>query len=107
MLPYREIDIETYRAEFEEPKQNYLLVDVREIDEYEAGRIPGAINLPLSQFQMRTGEIDSEKTVILVCASGGRSGLAAEYLATIGYDDLYNLVDGTMGWMMRGLPLER
>jgi rhodanese-related sulfurtransferase len=79
---------------------------VREEDEYEAGRLPGAINIPLSEFQFRVDEIGTDKPVVLVCARGNRSAQAANFMVGQGYDNLYNLVDGTMGWMMRGLPLE-
>ncbi len=105
---YQDISIDEYQAQFEQSQQDYMLVDVRETDEYAAGRIPGAVNLPLTELQARYNELPQDKTLVLVCARGGRSAQAAIFLATQGYDqDLYNLTDGTMGWMEEGLPVEQ
>lgn len=106
--PYQDISIDEYQQQFKsDHAPDFTLVDVRETDEYSAGCVPGAINIPLSEFQHRFHEIADDKPVVLVCASGNRSAMAADFMAAMGYTDLYNLVDGTMGWMMRGLPLER
>lgn len=104
-MPVQEISIDEYQKKFP-TNADYILVDVREIEEYAAGHLPGAVNIPLSMFQLRVNEIERDKPVVLVCARGGRSAMAAEFMETQGYSDLYNLVDGTMGWMMDGLPLE-
>lgn len=102
---YQDIDISSYQAQFSAvPHQ---LIDVREVDEYVGGHLPQAINIPLSAFQERVSEIGSDLPIVLVCASGGRSAMAAEYMASLGYGKLYNLAGGTLSWMMRGLPLER
>lgn len=104
---FQEIDIAAYRRQFaDDDRTPYLLLDVREVDEYQAGHLPGAINIPLSLLQMRVDEVGKDKPIVLVCNSGGRSAMAAEYLARRGYGDLYNLIDGTMGWSQQGLPLE-
>lgn len=104
---YKEIDIESYKADFADANADYLLVDVREDYEYEDGHLPGAISIPMSEFQARFDEIEQDKTVILVCATGNRSGMVAEFMVAQGYEDVYNLLDGTVGWMQRGLPIER
>lgn len=103
--PITDIDIDEYQAQFTDADA-YTLVDVREVDEFEQGRLPGSINIPLSEFQLRVDEIDMDKPVVLVCARGNRSARAGDFMIGQGYENLYNLVDGTMGWMMRGLPLE-
>ncbi|MPY68036.1 rhodanese-like domain-containing protein [Deinococcus sp. SDU3-2] len=76
------------------------LVDVREREEYAAGHIPGAVNLPLSELAGREGEI--EPNTVLVCASGGRSSQAAASLASQGKTGLMNLSGGTAAWMREG-----
>ncbi|MDO4245563.1 MAG: rhodanese-like domain-containing protein [Deinococcus sp.] len=76
------------------------LYDVRERDEYEGGHIPGAVNLPLSELQGRTDEIQTP--AVVVCLSGGRSAQAAASLTECGKQDVMNLVGGTMGWMREG-----
>lgn len=102
---YNNIDIDAYQESFA-GQDDHLLIDVREIDEYAAGRLPGAINIPLSEFEVRINEVPADRAIVLVCAGGMRSAAVAEFMASQGYGQLYNLIDGTMGWMMRGLPLE-
>lgn len=90
-----------YTAELPEKlRQGATLYDVRERDEYEGGHIPGAVNIPLSELQGRTDEIQTP--AVVVCLSGGRSSQAATYLTESGKQDVMNLVGGTMGWMREG-----
>lgn len=103
---YTDIDIQQYQDEFEKSDKAYQLIDVREVDEYEEGRIPGTVNLPLSNFQELYTQIDTDKPVVMICARGGRSAQASAFLVANGYTDVYNLQDGTMGWMAEGLPIE-
>ncbi|MCA9884220.1 MAG: rhodanese-like domain-containing protein [Anaerolineae bacterium] len=105
--PYQDIDIETFRSDFVEADRNdYILLDVREEFEYAGGHIPNAVNIPMSAINARIDDIPQDKPVIIVCATGNRSAYLAEALAPHGWNNLYNLLDGTMGWMMRGLPTE-
>lgn len=73
------------------------LVDVREADEYEAGHIPGASHLPLSGFPENIDALSKDKKHYLICASGGRSGMAADYLSQEDYD-VVNVEGGMMKW---------
>lgn len=81
------------------------IIDVREEWEYSQGRIPGAENVPLHQIPDKASEC--EGPVIVVCASGGRSQQAAQYLASMGVPDVANLSGGTSEWVERGLPVEQ
>lgn len=103
--PFEDLRIEDYQQRFGEGTA-HALIDVREVDEYLSGHLPGAVNLPLSSIQMRVDEIPKDQPVVLVCQTGGRSAMVAEWLASLGYSQLYNLADGTMGWRMRRLPLD-
>lgn len=80
------------------------IIDVREPGEYTRGHLPGAVNIPLGQLPNRTDEV--EEPVLLVCASGNRSGQAAQYLVEQGYEAVANLMGGTAGWRQCGLPTE-
>jgi rhodanese-related sulfurtransferase len=68
-----------------------IFVDVRSKSEFEAGHVPGAINIPLEQLMGRMEEVDPSKgPVILYCRSGNRSGMALRILREAGLDNLYN-----------------
>ena len=73
------------------------LIDVRETDEVEAGRIPGITHIPLGLLEFRTHELDKNKPYIMVCRSGGRSGRATEFLQTQGFD-VTNMNGGMLAW---------
>ena len=85
----------------------FQFIDVREEEEYAAGHIPGAINIPLSEFMARVDEISEDAPVLLVCNTGVRSSQAALFLAGMGYEELYNLDDGTKGWLAEGYAVDR
>lgn len=73
------------------------IIDVREADEVAAGKIPGAINIPLGLLEFRMNELDKNKEYILVCRSGGRSGRAAQLLESHGYN-VINMTGGMLEW---------
>ena len=104
---YEQISIDEFQEQFaNKGDTDFVLLDVREEDEFVAGHIPGAVNLPLSELQFRMDEVDEEKAVVLVCRTSNRSEMAAQILSANGYDNLYHLVEGTAHWMQRGLPIE-
>lgn len=74
------------------------LLDVRQPKEYAQGRIPGATLLPLPELLNRIGEVDSQKPVIVYCAIGGRSRVAAQMLQGQGFQEVYNLKGGIKAW---------
>ncbi|MCK6575703.1 rhodanese-like domain-containing protein [Myxococcota bacterium] len=66
------------------------IVDVRTVDEYLDGAYPGAVNIPVQEFAHRAHEIPMDRSVVLYCASGGRSAMAARYLKQNGHPDVVN-----------------
>lgn len=81
-------------------EKRYLLVDVRQPDEYEARHIPGARHLPLLELQRRLYELPSDRDLIFYCHSGGRSLMAADLAAEgeVTAGRVFNLVGGIMGY---------
>ncbi|MGM9945207.1 MAG: rhodanese-like domain-containing protein [Lysinibacillus sp.] len=73
------------------------LIDVREVEEVEAGHIPGIINIPLSTLELHMPELDKSEKYIIVCRSGNRSGMATQLLESHGYD-VTNMVGGMLEW---------
>lgn len=82
-----------------------VLVDVREPDEYAAGHIAGAINLPLSRFSPDQLPETPGKTVVLQCAGGKRSGMALDRCAEAGAAVDTHLAGGIGAWKAAGLPV--
>jgi len=78
------------------------LIDVREVDEYTAGHIPSAINIPLSAISADFESFRSEADVYIVCRSGGRSMQACEFLVDQGIVNVVNVAGGTMAWQTSG-----
>jgi rhodanese-related sulfurtransferase len=84
-----------------------VVVDVREPWEYRQGHVPGALLMPLGQLSMRLGELDVEKPVAVICATGNRSQSASALLGQKGFKTIYNVVGGTSEWIRNGLEIER
>ncbi|MDX8404661.1 MAG: rhodanese-like domain-containing protein [Mariprofundus sp.] len=90
-----------------ENSRPFMLIDVRSVDEYNAGHVPGAQLMPLNTLMARVGDIPKEGNVFMICRSGARSAQAADYLARqCGHKNLFNIQGGTMAWMQAGYPVE-
>jgi rhodanese-related sulfurtransferase len=83
-----------------------VAVDVREDDEWEAGRIAGAVHIPLAELSDRLAELDPTRRTIFVCRVGSRSDVAAALADRAGFADPANLAGGLHAWAATGLPLE-
>lgn len=97
MKGLRTLRAEEFRQELES-SSNRLLIDVREPHEFKDGYIPGAKNIPLSQFNRRLAEIPQDKDLLLYCRSGMRSKQAARILGKNGYSKLAHLQGGMSAW---------
>jgi len=82
-----------------------VVLDVRENLEWKAGRIPGGLHVPLARVLARRHELPRDMTIVTVCRSGHRSGLAARGLRHAGYR-VENLDGGMKAWAHAGLPLD-
>jgi len=70
-------------------KNNFIIVDVRDKSEYIESHIPGAVNIPVTSFATRSGELDKHKTIIVYCNAGNRSYKAYRKLMKLGYKKFY------------------
>ena len=91
------------------------LLDIRDIRERQRlGWIPGALSVPRGMLEFwldptseyYQGKVDPEKRIVLYCAAGGRSALAADVLREMGFPDVAHLEVGFNGWAATGLPVE-
>jgi rhodanese-related sulfurtransferase len=82
-----------------------VLVDVREEHEFAAGRIPGAVNIPMATIPGALADLPSDGSLYLVCEVGARSARVAAYLETQGIPAI-NVAGGTSEWRLLGGPVE-
>jgi len=89
-------------------KSNFVLLDVREQEEWNLGFISGALHLPLTRLGKEAEKVlfDKSLTVVTYCAVGARSLIAAQLLKKIGYSHVVSLQDGIHGWQEKGFPIE-
>jgi rhodanese-related sulfurtransferase len=85
-----------------------LIIDVRTPSEYSAGHIPGANLLPVQVFAENIGKLEQYKdeNILIYCASGNRSTVAAKMLLDSGFTKIHNLRQGIGGWQRHNLPME-
>lgn len=97
------ISPQTAEVMFAEKKA--IILDVREISEWNEQHIAGAIHIPLAQVETRLDELAQYKdsTVIVQCRSGKRSKKAAGLLQNAGFGKVYNLTGGIIAWDVSGL----
>ena len=88
---------------------NAVLLDIRETKEYEGGRLPNAIHIPLSQLAGRGGELTRYvgKPIVAYDMTGNRSRMANGALGRLGFKEIYNLRGGYKAWKDAGLPVEK
>jgi rhodanese-related sulfurtransferase len=82
-----------------------LLVDVRELSEFAMLRVPDSVLLPLSTFVTRFEELPRDRPLLLLCAVGGRSARATDFLIANGYPEAANVGGGIAAWNAAGLPV--
>jgi adenylyltransferase/sulfurtransferase len=98
-----EVDVEEARRLLDAGAQ---LIDVREPWEWAMSRIPGATLIPMGDVPSRMSEIDPNRTAIIHCAVGQRSGKVVEVLQRAGYAKVLNLAGGIVEWANRQFPTE-
>lgn len=82
-----------------------VVLDVRENAEFAGGHLPNAKNIPNADLEKRAAELPSDKPVLVVCATGQRSGKAATVLRKLGREKVYCLDGGLGAWRQAGLPV--
>ena len=88
-------------------REEPLLLDVREQNELSDGMLADALHIPLSAFGNRAAELDNDKdrSVLVYCRSGNRSGSVCRTLTGRGFEKVYNLSGGIMAWKDAHLPV--
>jgi rhodanese-related sulfurtransferase len=84
---------------------DFVLIDNRRADEFDAGYIETAVNIPLEEMMARLDEIDPGKKVVIHCRSGIRGLIGVIALRMNGYDNVFNMAGGYLGWQAEELPV--
>ena len=95
MVP--EISCEALRQKIQN-NDDFDLIDVREIEEYERANINKAVLIPLGQLEDRVFELDKDREIVVHCKMGGRSAQAVAFLQSQGFKSVHNLVGGILRW---------
>lgn len=88
-----------------------VIIDVREYDEYAAGHLPGAINIPRGVLEFKIGMVpecaNKEGAFLIYCRTSGRAALSAVQLQRIGYSNVISMGGGFEAWNNEGRPTEK
>lgn len=113
----QEIPVDEVQKLLEQPdRDGWEILDVREPEEFAAGRLPGARPYPRGMLEVRADLHhpkrdpwlgDRNRKLILYCGGGHRSALAAQTLSRMGFETVRSMAEGWAGWKRRGLPEER
>ncbi len=90
-------------------RSDMLILDVRTPQEYTAGHVPGAINMPHTSVKSQLEKLQEykDKTIVIYCKSGRRAAMAKQTLVDAGFKQLLHL-DGDMdGWQLGNFPIEK
>lgn len=87
--------------------KNFVILDVRTTREVAEGYIDGAINLDYfsDAFREKLNKLDKQKTYLVYCRSGRRSGSTLQIMRDLNFSTVYNMTGGILGWYAVGLPL--
>jgi rhodanese-related sulfurtransferase len=101
-----EVSAEEVKERLDETGRDWVLIDVREQDEYRAGHLPGAIGCGRGILEFHIADLvpDTEKEIVLYCRGGHRSALSADSLREMGYSNVRSMRGGFREWAEKGLP---
>lgn len=107
MAQIQQIDIADTGAHL---AKNGAVIDVRESGEYQAGHLPGAVNIPRGVLEFKIGDnaalANKDQSIVLYCKTGGRAALSAVNLQRMGYTQVRSLTGGYDGWVSAGQKVE-
>jgi len=86
--------------------EDYIILDVRTLEEFGQGHLEGAVHIPVNELEGRLGELSKDKPIIVYCKSGGRSKTASDLLIENGFTQVYDMSGGILEWEQKGYPME-
>ena len=99
LTPVKSIDFDETKSMIDQARgDDVILLDVRQPKEYKNAHIPGATLIPLPELADRIDEVGKDKPVLVYCATGGRSRVAAQMMSGKGFKKIYNVAGGIKAW---------
>lgn len=96
-----QVDRQALRA-----NSNWLIIDARELEEFEVSHIPGALFVGFKNFSVdHLGSTDRAAPIVVYCSVGHRSEKIGEQLQLAGFENVYNLRGGIFDWVNHGFPV--
>lgn len=105
MWNIKEVEVSELNSMIESGEKTLRVIDVRQPAEIAAGTVPNAEAMPMHTIPLRMTELSKDEKLVLVCRSGARSAQACAFLQQQGFDEVYNLRGGMIGWAGSGLPV--
>ncbi len=102
MNSIKEIDAPELAQWVKEENQNIRVIDVRGMNEIAAGTVPRAEAVPLHTLPIKVNELKREEKLVFICRSGARSAQACMFLQQHGFENVFNLRGGMIGWVQNG-----
>jgi hydroxyacylglutathione hydrolase len=103
----RSIDAPALSEALEGDGRRVRVIDVRNRSEWKAGHLPGATHIFLGELEARLDELDRDEPIVVQCASGTRSSIAASMMLAHGFTNVANLAGGIDAWRKAGFPVQR
>jgi len=99
--------IARFRQALLKGEEKFILLDVRSKAEFEAGHLPGALNVERGRIEWLIPNIvkNTEQRIYVYCRSGNRSAFATERLLEMGYENVIHIKEGFLGWLQAGYPI--
>jgi rhodanese-related sulfurtransferase len=99
----KEVDAPELHNWVKEKHDKMRVIDVRGMGEIASGTVSGAEAVPLHTLPVRINEFNRDEKLVFICRSGARSAQACMFLQQHGFENVFNLRGGMMGWMQNGL----
>lgn len=100
------VTVEEFKSALDSRQRDYSIIDVRSMEEFAAGRIANAINVPRGRAEWGVPAVvrDSGRRIYVYCRSGNRSAYVVKMLLEVGYTDVVNVTGGFKAWLLAGFP---
>ncbi|MDP2328902.1 MAG: rhodanese-like domain-containing protein [Dehalococcoidia bacterium] len=102
--PFKRVDVHEAKEMID--AGNVQVIDAREPWEHAEGHVPGSLRIQHMAVLVQADKLARDRPILFICKSGARSAVAAEFAASLGITDLYNVDGGHEAWAAAGYPMD-